>query len=277
MTFKEIFVNEDINTQTVWLHLEGTFLRAHNQSAYLLCRSVHDPLKVSLKFIKKENREDFSVGFPESVKNRWLHGRELHVVPDSGGRLFWFTVDRPLTEVEYENWCDEVRKHHQGGKIVTRLTRLVNSQPVWKISYDIFMEVLSAVGNVSTRMRFLGEDAARQAHALCLGVTHFYDASDRVLEASRLRDLCTDLALTLYVLQQKREISSKCFCENAERLAALRGNLGRLSKAKAAKADGAPAAKAAVTSEGFLESLMKSVDPSDDTQESAGGGPAAAQ
>lgn len=262
MTYEEIFRNEDMNTRTVWLHMEGTFLRAHNQSAYLLCREIRTPLKVSMKYIKKEAREDYSVGFPASVSGRWLRDRELHEVPDSKGKLFFFTVERPLDEVMYSNWAEEVKRHHEGGKIVTRLTRLVSGQPVWKISFDVLMSVLDASANVSAKMKVIGNQAAERAMALCLGVTHFYDAPDRAVEASRLQDLCTDLAFTLYVLQQKKELSTKAFCENSERLAAVRGNLARLSKPRAGK-DGERKDKPSFTAEGLLESLMKRVGEED--------------
>jgi len=229
MTYKEIFEMEDNNTCKVYLHLEGTFLRAHNQSAYLLCRDV-TAFKVSWRVIKKENRDDYSVGFPFEARGKWLHKFVVkEISPDH--KLYEITALQPLNEPEYQHWCEMARALSIDPKQQhSRVTRLIESQPVYKTAQDVMMQVLDISANVSKRRTIVGQRAANQAMDLCIGMLHFYDAPDRAAEAIRLQMLCRDLSLMLYVLEEKKECSHRAYAELTERIDSIRGQAGALAK-----------------------------------------------
>lgn len=70
MTKLEIFNLEQDNPGNVYLFLEGTFYKAYERSAYLLCKHVQ-PFKVSSRIIKDIPGPLVSVGFPKtSLENR---------------------------------------------------------------------------------------------------------------------------------------------------------------------------------------------------------------
>ena len=230
MTFAEIFANEDANKNRIYLHKEGTFWRAHNQSAFLLCREVA-PFKVSLKVIKKENREDYSVGFPEPSLKKFLYRYVVNECPDSDGKLIFCHAERPLEETEYENWCEMIRNTAPQKKEYSKFTKLIESQPVWKTSFDVLLHVLDVSANVSRRFFDpLGRSVSELALELCGDLRDFYDKPDREAEAQRLCKLCRKLQFRLYVLEEKRQVSQKGFAQMDEQLNAVHRQLLALGK-----------------------------------------------
>lgn len=63
MTKLEICEIEDANPGVVYLYPEGSFFKAYQRSAWLLCSRVH-PFKVSARPLKGLDGPLLSVGFP---------------------------------------------------------------------------------------------------------------------------------------------------------------------------------------------------------------------
>lgn len=55
----------------VHLHLEGTFLRAYNWSAWLCCRYLHG-FKVNKRSFKGIEEPVAYIGFPETSLDKWI-------------------------------------------------------------------------------------------------------------------------------------------------------------------------------------------------------------
>jgi len=84
MTKLEICAIEDANPGQVNLYLEGSFYKAYQQSAWLLCTRVH-PFKVSARPLKGLDGLLLSVGFPISSLDKFSAGLSVAENPSGGG------------------------------------------------------------------------------------------------------------------------------------------------------------------------------------------------
>ena len=84
MTKLEICAIEDVNPGVVYLYPEGTFYKAYQQSAWLLCSRVH-PFKVSVRPLKGLDGPLLSVGFPFSSFDKFSSGLRIEENPHGGG------------------------------------------------------------------------------------------------------------------------------------------------------------------------------------------------
>lgn len=73
MTKLEICAIEDANPGQVNLYREGSFYKAYQKSAWLLCTQVH-PFKVSVRSLKGLDGPLLSVGFPISSLDKFAAG-----------------------------------------------------------------------------------------------------------------------------------------------------------------------------------------------------------
>lgn len=73
MTKLEICAIEDTNPGQVYLYPEGSFYKAYQKSAWLLCTRVH-PFKVSARPLKGLEGPLLSVGFPMSSLDKFSAG-----------------------------------------------------------------------------------------------------------------------------------------------------------------------------------------------------------
>lgn len=101
MTTKELIEYEDGNKDTIRIYKEGLFAKAYEKSAFLLCR--RKPLKPTLKFIKKVNREIVSVGMPFDKALELLKGSESEMQE----KVATFRTI-PLDEQEYSKWRESL-------------------------------------------------------------------------------------------------------------------------------------------------------------------------
>ena len=113
MTCKEILELEETNTNCIYLHYEGNFLRAYEHSAYFAHRYIHE-FKVTKTYIKVVNQDVVRIGFPVNVFEKWAHGY-VHE---------W--VDEKLAKIEMREPFDQNgrgnrRSHPQRGKQRQRL------------------------------------------------------------------------------------------------------------------------------------------------------------
>ncbi len=235
-TYKEIFKNEELNTQHIYLRKEGNFWRAHNQSAYLMCRDVDPKLKVSRKYIRKEGQYDFSVGFPVAVLNKWMHKYILEFGPEGDGQMCYTRVEKPIDEIDYQNWCELCCVTTAEQRTFSRITSLIETQPVFKTTWDALMECLDVVANVDKRfIRPTGELASAQALELLFCVKHFYEEKDRVAAAKNICLMVRDLEMYLYILEEKKQCSQSKFSTLCERLNSVHSQMEALGKSAKAK------------------------------------------
>lgn len=90
MSKLEICAIEDANPGQVFLYPEGSFYKAYQKSAWLLCTKVH-PFKVSARQLKGLDGPLLSVGFPMSSLDKFSAGLTAEEDLSRGGginRLF---------------------------------------------------------------------------------------------------------------------------------------------------------------------------------------------
>lgn len=96
MTKLEICAIEDANPGQVNLYPEGSFYKAYQQSAWLLCTRVH-PFKVSARPLKGLDGPLLSVGFPMSSLDKFSAGLTVAENPSGGVQVAIFqSVNRLL-------------------------------------------------------------------------------------------------------------------------------------------------------------------------------------
>lgn len=76
MNFIDILRLEDNNRNRIFLHHEGMFLRAYNQSAFL-CWDRISRFKLKRRLVKNVNAWVISLGFPFNTKDKWLRDRKV--------------------------------------------------------------------------------------------------------------------------------------------------------------------------------------------------------
>lgn len=101
-TLKLITSEEDTNSGFIHLHKEGSFWKAYERSAYLLCTQVRQ-LKVSQRVVKSlAGRVVVSVGFPVAHQERTLPA-SLAVVTSSD-TLLTVAASAPFDAEGYDAW-----------------------------------------------------------------------------------------------------------------------------------------------------------------------------
>ena len=229
MTFKEIIVNEDGNSNCVYLHRKGVFMKAYNHSAFLFHRYIRSDFKLSCRLIAKENRYLVSLGMPagseKAYKSKWVV-EELF-----DGAMVRIVLPYKVDEAEYADWEEASMVRLPPAQRYTRITGLIEKQPVYKMAYDNLMSVLDVCASVDKRfMEPAGSEARKLAYDIALGVRLFYGAEDRAAEQRRLDLLSQSLSFALQVLNDKRQLSDDRFAECAERLESVREQLKALVK-----------------------------------------------
>ena len=86
MTKLEICAIEDANPGQVNLYPEGSFYKAYQQSAWLLCTRVH-PFKVNARPLKGLDGLLLSVGFPMSSLDKFSAGLTVAENPPCGAQV----------------------------------------------------------------------------------------------------------------------------------------------------------------------------------------------
>lgn len=227
--FEEILRNEDANSGYIYLHHNGIFWRAYNQSAYLYNRFVNDKYKVSCKYIQKYNRYILAVGMP--VEAVVMLQRKYQVDVLNGGLFLIVRVPFVVNGVEYAGWEDAHRLSVKHSDRYTRLTSLIENQPVWKVAWDMLMSVLDVGAHVNKRyVDPAAMEARRNAYLLTEGLLFFYEAADRKAAADTLCVVARKVIFALQVLNAKEQCSDDRFSENMERLSSICGQLQALAK-----------------------------------------------
>ena len=227
MTFAEIFASEDCNTDKIYLYRVGNFMKAYEHSAFLFHRWIKD-FKLSYRMVKKENRYVVSLGFPESVKGKWLHDYPVHEVrPD----VFVCDIAKKVDEAEYAQWLEMARLQANAGDRYTVHTSLIERQPVFKTAYDLLLNVCMLMEHVAKTLRSpFASESLRLATDIAYGVSVLYDTPDRNESIDKIREDCHYLAFILRVLKDRKQISSDSFAFCSERIVSVSKQLDALRK-----------------------------------------------
>ena len=86
MTKLEICAIEESNPGQVFLYPEGSFYKAYQKSAWLLCTRVHS-FKVSARALKGLEGPLLSVGFPQSSLDKFSAGLKVAENQSVGGGI----------------------------------------------------------------------------------------------------------------------------------------------------------------------------------------------
>lgn len=241
-TYEEIFRNEDMNTSRIYLHRKGAFFRMYNQSAFLFFRYVKE-FKVSCRFVKKANRTICSLGIPVSIVEKYF--RDMQLVELEGGGVLCAVTAHSVNDVEYQLWEEAQRVSLSHSERYTRITRLIESQDVYKTSWDLLMDVIDIRSNADKRLDAISNDALMRAYCLTKGVRVFYEEKDRFSAAKALSKEADELCFALYVLNAKNQCSDDKFSVCSERAESVKEQLSKLVKTSTS----APSSKAAPQAE----------------------------
>ena len=206
MTKLEICAIEDANPGIVNLYQEGSFYKAYQQSAWLLCTRVH-PFKVSVRRLKGLDVPLLSVGFPISSLAKFSAGLSV-VDNESGGKAIVF--NELIDFSPYPEWCCNL----QTTSPETDRLAPSNSLPVYGLAYRLAIEATGMASRLERNYRYsLGEDIRNGVkHAvLCIILASKGEEKIDNIRSARLSILDTQLSLRLLndlkVLPDKRYVS----------------------------------------------------------------------
>lgn len=157
MTKLEIVALEKQNKGVVNLYAEGSFYKAYEQSAYVLCTYVR-PLKVSARPLKGLDGLLLSVGFPMQALDKWTVGSEIKAISDK-----CLQVRYPmLIDMEgYDSWRAAFQNPEvEGACAAARHPRLSEEYyPVFGQAFRMTKDVTEYCSKLKRNYRYsLGED-----------------------------------------------------------------------------------------------------------------------
>lgn len=224
MTYSQILQIEDADIGRIHMYHEGLFLRAYQQSAFLLHTSVY-PFKVSRRFIKAVNETVYSVGFPYESRYKWLKNLKTEWSVDSSSVVCY--PDAIFSETEYEHWKESVVV--VAADAFTPHTRMIENAPVYKTAYDLLTQVTALMANVSHNAR---EPYAVRLKTLCCGlafnIRNLYDVPDRSALLSQSLEYCEEIKFLLQLLKDLKDISLASFALSGERIVSVSKQLTAL-------------------------------------------------
>ena len=227
MTFAEILALEDPNLDKIYLFREGKFLKAYEHSAYLFHRNIQ-AFKLSYRYVKTVNRNVVSLGFPEAVKNKWLHGFPVHEADEK-----MLVCDSPFRfdETEYYAWLELARVQANPGDRYTVHTSVIEDQPVFKTAYDLLLHVIDLSAHVCKPMWDpFAIKAKRLSLEIAYQVSELYEAPDRNSFIDDVQGHCKELAFVMRVLKDKKQISKDAFALCSERIVSVSKQLDALRR-----------------------------------------------
>ena len=188
--------------------MQGNFLRAYEHSAFLFHQYIH-PFKLSYRHIQTVNRYVVSLGFPAIASRKWMGNYPMQRIDQ---KIFSFDINRTVDEVTFHNWKEMVAATANPEDKYTVQTRLIEKQPVFKVAYDQYIQVMNRSKNFSKHIRIpLGDETKTLLHLLCHEIRCLYDVPDRSALIDSAQGKCDDLLLNYQTLRDLREITPDCF------------------------------------------------------------------
>ena len=235
MNTDEIARLEETNTDRVYLHREGTFLRAYEHSAFLLWKHV-STFRLRRRFIKKINRHLIFLGFPEYTKDKWLHGMRLE---ETSPKLIICHIGEKIDEAEYLQFEEEARVQTQASDRYTPRRNIIERQEVYQTAFSLNMYCRQIAKNLpKTDLVPYGNDLKTSSYYLAMRTGKLYDYPDRGNAVTQLQGLVGRVEFALKVLREAHTISETAFAEAGQMAESVRDQLEALrfpGKKKTAK------------------------------------------
>lgn len=208
MTKLEIAAIEKLNEGVVNLYAEGTFYKAYEQSAYILCTYVR-PLKVSARPLKGWEGLLLSVGFPISALEKWTAGAEVSVVSDKALRL---RIPRLIDMDGYAAWRASFQDSALVGETAAaRHPRLSEEYyPVYGLCYRLTRDITALCSRLKRNYRYsLGEDLRQSMFGATVAITFASKRGQLAARASEAIECVERAQLALRLLNELKEISDE--------------------------------------------------------------------
>ncbi len=223
MTFREIISREEQNNDSIWLYREGMFMKAYERSAYFAHTLIHE-FKLSRRYVKTVNMDVISLGFPEQTIPKWLNGYVYEYVQDG---LIRCRTRKQFDEVEFHNWKEAVSVN--AGDRLTPNTAVIEKTPVYKVTYDLLVQVYSFSVNISKNVANpIGLRLKERCYSLAYAVRMLYDVPDREAHIDSALALASEIKFILQILKDLREISTNTFALASERIVSVSRQLSSL-------------------------------------------------
>ena len=203
MTKLEICSIEDANPGVVYLYPEGSFYKAYQQSAWLLCTKVH-PFKVSVRPLKGLDGPLLSVGFPFSSIEKFSAG--LKVEENQWGKILCFNELVDLSG--FASWRSSFTFPEK--QQPAPFNAPFNSLPVYGTTYRLVVEVTEMAARIERNYRYsLGEDVRRKSKEALLCSTLAGKGEDRSVNIRNARLAMLDVQLSFRLLNDLKVLPDK--------------------------------------------------------------------
>lgn len=208
MTKFEIIALERQNKGVVNLYAEGSFYKAYEQSAFVLCTYVR-PLKVSARPLKGYDGLLLSVGFPMSSLEKWTDGAEVNRLSEKCLQVrFPLLMDMSA----YDSWRETFQgKEAEGLCAATRHPRLSEEYyPVYGLTYRMTKEITELCARLKRSYRYsLGEDLRQSMMAATIAITFASKKGQLENRAAEAVECIEKAELALRLLNELKEISDE--------------------------------------------------------------------
>ena len=229
MTQKEIIDIEQENTGYVNLHLEGTFYKAYEQSAFAFCTRIK-AYNVLRKESKTLGRDILYVGFPQSTLDKVLNRQMFTRVDEKTVRV---TLSTPIDGNEFLVWRDAQEVEQASRAMLTPYSRVIENAPVYKTAYDVLTQITLISKNISkncqtpfgVRLKELAYEACK-----CVGSVYDVKGEERRVLIERALPMCEELCFLLQFLKDMKEISLNSFSMLSEKIQSVSKQLSLLRR-----------------------------------------------
>lgn len=230
MNYKDILDMEDGNRTRIYLHLEGKFLRAYNQSAFLFWDRI-TRFKLTRRFVKAVNTYMIYLGFPIESKGKWLRDYKLEQLSD---KLYLVEPGgKPIEDTEYTQFEEAARLDTEAKDRYTIHTSVIEKQPVFELAMTIATDCLVYGRNIpKTDMVPYGDFVKKASFDVALMVSRFYDQEDRRKAADKIQERIRDFQFGLQVLAEPsvHAVSRNAMAKAMEESNSLYGQVELLAK-----------------------------------------------
>ena len=206
MTHKEIIDIEQENTGYINLHLEGTFYKAYEQSAFAFCTRIK-AYNVLRKESKTLGRDILYVGFPQSTLDKVLNRQMFTRVDEKTVRI---TLSTPIDGNEFLVRRDAQEVEQASRAMLTPYSRVIENAPVYKTAYDVLTQITLISKNCQTPF----------------GVR----LKERRALIERALPVCEELCFLLQFLKDIKEISLNSYSMLSEKIQSVSKQLSLLRR-----------------------------------------------
>ena len=208
MTKLEIVELEKQNKGVVNLYAEGSFYKAYEQSAFVLCSYVR-PLKVSARPLKGLKGLLLSVGFPMNALEKWAAEAEIKTISDKCIQIIYPIM---VSMEGYDSWHSAFENQELGGACAAvRHPRLSEEYyPVFGLAYRMTKGVTEFCSRLKRNYRYsLGEDLRVSMRNATIHIIFATKKGQLDMRAAKAIEEVEQAELALRLLNELGEISDE--------------------------------------------------------------------